>query len=97
MSKGWTPRSFDEACRRAGGRRRYNSERRTAAFARRREVMRLMETPIGQGYGRGKRLAAMLGVSVQTMSRDIKECERLRAFFQSRGLSNPFLSRTFGT
>lgn len=82
MSKGWTPRSFDEACRRAGGRRRYNLARSLAREDRRRELMRLMDLPIGQGYGAGKRLAERLGVSAQTISHDMKECERLRAIYR---------------
>ncbi len=85
MSQAWTPRSFDEACRRAGGRRRYNAARSSAVYARRCELMSLIRAPAGQGYGRGKRLAAQLGVSVQTISRDMKECERMRALYPPFG------------
>ena len=85
MAKAQTPRSFDEACRRAGGRRRYNAARRLAMHNRRREILRLMKTPVGQGYGAGKRLAQLLGVSVQTISRGMKECERMRALYPPFG------------
>lgn len=63
--------TFDEVCRRAGGRRRYNIRRQRAAFERRATVARLLVE-----YGRNKRgtrarIARELGVSEATISRDI--------------------------
>ena len=62
--------TFDEVCRRAGGRRRYNAERQRGAEKRRAEVARLLVK-----YGRHKRgtrarIARELGVSEATVSRD---------------------------
>lgn len=63
--------TFDEVCRRAGGRRRYNAGRTHAANERRAGVAKLLVK-----YGRNKRgtrarIARELGVSEATISRDI--------------------------
>jgi predicted transcriptional regulator len=61
--------TFDEICRRAGGRRRYNAARRKAADKCRSDVARMLCQ-----YGRHKRgvqarIARELGVSEATVSR----------------------------
>lgn len=62
---------FSEVCRRAGGRRAYNALRRDLAVCRRADVMNLL---LKYGYRRGvqARIAAVLGVSEATISRDVK-------------------------
>ena len=66
-----SPASFDVVCRRASGRRAYNALRRDLALFRRVEVSNLL---LKYGYRRGVqvRIAARLGVSEATVSRDIK-------------------------
>jgi HTH domain len=64
------PTSLDEVKRRAAGRRAYNRRRQFLALFRQRRMVQL----IGQyGLGRGvqSRLARELGVSRQTISRDV--------------------------
>jgi len=65
------PTSLSEASRRAGGRRAYNALRRDLKLIRRRDVMQLM---LQYGCNRGvqARMAATLGVSEATISRDVK-------------------------
>jgi hypothetical protein len=68
------PAAFDELCRRAGGRRRYNFLRKQAKFARRAEIFsRLANLPRVSLSTRGLQpaLAKALGVSRRTICRDI--------------------------
>jgi hypothetical protein len=71
MSAWSQPTSFNEVCRRAGGRRAYNALRRDRRLFRRVDVMRLLRE---YGYRRGvqARIATVLGVSEATISRDVK-------------------------
>ena len=66
-----TPASFNEVCRRAGGRRAYNSWRTFTKILRRHDVARLL---LEYGHKRGvqARIAAVLGVSEATVSRDLQ-------------------------
>lgn len=68
------PTSWDEVCRRAGGRRHYNSMRQ---FQRELRLLAILERthsflPLLHRTGAQKRLAAELGVSASTISRDVK-------------------------
>ncbi len=72
MSKVWgMPATWDEVCRRASGRRRYNADRKLQAQMRRLEVASLMQR-WGGGHGVQARIARHLGVSEATISRDVR-------------------------
>ena len=64
------PVSFEEACRRAGGRRRYNAVRQFKALLRRQRVVELL---LRWGMRRGvqSRIAVELGVHRSTVSKDV--------------------------
>lgn len=62
--------SFDQICKRAGGRRRYNHQREIAKDARRKEVERLLDEYGHKTTGVQARIAHELGVSEATVSRD---------------------------
>jgi hypothetical protein len=65
--------TWDETCRRAGGRRRYNARRKAAKFVRRARVLvRLMDFPRPLPWGTQERLAAEFGVSPATIARDMR-------------------------
>jgi hypothetical protein len=68
----WTART-DAATvsKRVGGRRRYNAVRQVRAALRRREVLKLLGA-WGLGPGVQARMAAHLGVSASTISRDFR-------------------------
>jgi hypothetical protein len=82
-TKPWSaPTTPQEVYRRAGGRRRYNATRQLRAALRRRAVLKLLGE-FGLGYGTQQRIAARLGVSAATISRDfawilplVQECPR---------------------
>ncbi len=63
--------SFENICRRAGGRRRYNNERKALAFFRQLCILYHLKT---QGYSRGTltALAQQHGVHRSTISRDVR-------------------------
>lgn len=74
------PTSWDTVVRRAGGRRHVNSVRQFQATLRRQRLLVLLHE-VGWRYGMGTTLAARLGVSAATISRDLakvvplfKEC-----------------------
>jgi hypothetical protein len=69
--------SFDQICRRAGGRRRYNLQREIAKDARRKKVERLLNEYGPKAWGVNARIAHELGVSEATISRDAQSI-RLR-------------------
>ena len=64
------PTSADEACRRAGGRRRYNAVRQFQAILRRKTVLELL-LKLGHRRGVQSLIAARLGVHRSTVSKDI--------------------------
>lgn len=71
MMSQWSRKTSDgEVARRAGGRARYNALRRDLARIRRKEVERLLLT-WGHDHGVQARIAAHLGVSPATISRDL--------------------------
>jgi len=69
--------TWEQACRRAGGRRRHNSWRQFMAIYRRYEVARLLLAGVGTRHGQGllsgqqAAIARQLGVSPSTISRDV--------------------------
>ena len=74
MSNNWSDSTtFDEVCRRASGRRHYNSVRQFRALMRRREVLELMAN-LGDplAWGSRARIARQLGVSRSTICRDFQ-------------------------
>lgn len=78
MGKAWIPRTFEEACKRAGGRRRYLATVRDTQHKRRLEILRFIESRQCR-YGNGVLLAQALKVSAATISRDIKYWRSFRA------------------
>jgi hypothetical protein len=68
-----TPAGWDEVCRRAAGRRRYNHGRRFLRNVRRAQLLR-WPAVLGPDQPRGLQaaLARRLGVSPATVSRDLK-------------------------
>ena len=73
MSKdSWVdPADWDMVCRRASGRRRYNSVRRFRAAMRRLQVARLVHA-YGFEHGVQARIAHELGISEATVCRDLQ-------------------------
>jgi hypothetical protein len=71
-----TTSSFDQICRRAGGRRRYNLQRQLNAMQRQKEVARLFRE-FGHVRGFQAQLARALGVSESTISRDLENIKIL--------------------
>ncbi len=72
MSGNWSkPTDWETVCRRASGRRRYNTDRSIVAFKRRRLVEAILARK-GHHRGIGASIAAELGVSAATICRDIK-------------------------
>jgi hypothetical protein len=63
--------TWDEVCRRAGGRRRYNKMRQVRAFKRLMMVKSLC-LGYGTGYGSQARIARELGVHRSTICRDFQ-------------------------
>jgi DeoR/GlpR family transcriptional regulator of sugar metabolism len=70
ISRGWVPQSFDEAIKRAAGRRRYNYTRRIKAELRRAELIEFVFEENG-AYGLQAQAARRFGVSESTISRDM--------------------------
>ena len=76
------PSPFDEVCRRAGGRRRFNSVRQARAIQRQGEVLRLLrQSRLAHGWQ--AHAARQLGVSPATISRDVVAIFRRLAGQQS--------------
>jgi hypothetical protein len=73
VSNDWkAPTTWDEVCRRAGGRRHYNHWRQTVRLLRRLQVVRLLQQfPLRQ-RGTVAAIAKSLEVHPATVSRDIK-------------------------
>lgn len=78
VGKNWSvPVSPEEAVRRAGGRRRYNAERRDQVLARRRQVADLLHKYGLIKHGTQARIADELGVSRATVHRDVRAILKL--------------------
>lgn len=77
---GWNPRTFDEACRRAAGRRAYNRRRRLERARRISALFALLDWEPGLT---GRELAARFGVHESTVSRDLRFVREVRARWAS--------------
>ena len=66
------PRTWDEVCRRAAARRRWNAVRRVVAEDRRRQVLELVLALGGLQRGTQSRIAAALGVHRSTVCKDLR-------------------------
>jgi len=87
MTRKWIPKTFEEACKRASGRRRYHAQRRRARDKRQLLVMDILLQLKWQHYGVGRILAEALSVDPATISRDIKDILKWRAsFLTGRGV-----------
>ena len=68
----WIPTTFDAACKRAAGRRRYHAQRRRVRDKRQLIVLAVLLDLNWQSYGAGRILARSLAVDTATISRDIQ-------------------------
>lgn len=84
MPRKWIPKTFEEACKRAAGRRRYHAQRRRARDKRQLLVMDILLQLKWQHYGVGRILAEALSVDAATISRDIKYILKWRGSFLTR-------------
>jgi hypothetical protein len=66
------PRNWEEVCRRAAARRRWNAVRRVVAADRRRQVLELVLALGGLERGAQSRIAAALGVHRSTVCKDLR-------------------------
>ncbi len=71
----WTPKNFDEACRRAAGRRAFNRRRHFTRAARISRILALQD----QRDFTGRELSVLLDVHEATISRDLKFIKRVKA------------------
>jgi hypothetical protein len=91
MSRKWIPKTFEQACKRAAGRRRYHAQRRRARDKRQLVIMGILVQLNWQHYGIGRTLAEALSVDPATISRDIKSIRKFRAsFLKARNVSEDF-------
>ncbi|HEY0006378.1 MAG TPA: HTH domain-containing protein [Pyrinomonadaceae bacterium] len=74
----WTPKTFDEAIKRAAGRRAYNRKRRLEREARIARILRLLDSE----ELTGRELAVLMEVHEATISRDLRFIKRLRRNFR---------------
>lgn len=79
MSRAWIPKSFEEVCKRAAGRRRYHAKRRRARDKRQLMIMGILVTLNWPRYGMGRILAERLSVDPATISRDLRYIRDWRA------------------
>jgi len=77
----WIPTTFEQACKRAAGRRRYHAERRRKRDERQLLVMDMLLRVNWQSYGIGRVLADELSVDAATISRDIRYIREWREHF----------------
>ncbi len=67
-----TPTDRETVCKRAAGRRRYNARRGMQKLVRRMQILNLLSERSLFDHGLRTRLARELGLSVSTISRDLK-------------------------
>jgi len=77
MTRAWIPKNFEEACKRAAGRRRYLAQRQKAQWGRQIEVLGELQKSNWETYGLGRALARSLRVSEATISRDIRQLKEI--------------------
>lgn len=78
MSRVWIPKTFEQAYKRAAGRRRYHARRRRARDERQLVIMGILVQLHWRSYGFGRILAEALSVDPATISRDIKYIRKFR-------------------
>ena len=88
----WNPQSFNEACKRAAGRRAYNKRRRLARQRRVTAILRLLDV---QPDLSGRNLAATLKVHEATISRDLKFIRKVRRHYLKISDGEPMQARSF--
>jgi hypothetical protein len=81
----WIPKTFEQACKRAAGRRRYNAQRQRARDQRQLGIMGILVELNWPRYGIGRKLAKVLSVDPATISRDLKYIRRWRTTFIEEG------------
>jgi hypothetical protein len=81
--------SWDEVCRRAAARRRWNSLRTFLANERRRQVLELVVALGGLERGAQSRIAEALGVHRSTISKDLKRILPLAEVCAGCGVLRP--------
>lgn len=87
----WIPKTFDAACKRAAGRRRYHAHRRRARDKRQLVIMGVLVQLNWNSYGLGRVLADYLSVDAATISRDIKYLRKWRtSLIQTQHLTEDF-------
>jgi hypothetical protein len=79
MPKAWIPKTFEQACKRAAGRRRYHAQRRRLRDERQLLIMGILVRLNWPDYGIGRTLAEVLSVDPATISRDLKYIRKWRA------------------
>jgi len=79
MSQKWIPKTLDEACKRAAGRRRYHAKRRRMRDKRQLLIPGILVELNWPHYGIGRVLAKALCVDPATISRDLKYIRKYRA------------------
>jgi hypothetical protein len=102
MTRKWIPKTFEDACKRAAGRRRYHAQRRRARDKRQLLIMDILMQLDWQHYGAGRMLAQALSVDPATISRDIKCILKWRACLTkgqrvSEKLANALIQRLVAT
>lgn len=87
----WIPNTFDAACKRAAGRRRYHALRRRARDKRQLVVLTVLVDLNWQSYGIGLVLADSLSVDPATISRDIQYLRKWRrSLVETSGMTETF-------
>lgn len=77
----WIPKDFNEACKRAAGRRRYHAKRRRFRDERQLAVAKVLLVLNWESFGYGRPLAELLSVDPATISRDIRDLRKWRRSF----------------
>ncbi len=83
MTNGQKALTFDQICRRAGGRRRYNLARKQAAEARLQRVEAALSSGQNPARAERERLASVLAVTVSTINRDVRRLQMTRRLEES--------------
>jgi len=79
MTHCWIPKTLDEVCQRAAGRRRYHARRQRARDERQLKIMGMLVLLNWPRYGIGRTLAKAFLVDPATISRDLNYIREWRA------------------